>query len=328
MAETGAAPPLLSVIATARSMARVGDVFDLLDSLAVQRYQPLETIFVAEASRELFDCAAAYVSGRGLKGARVLFNDGEPGLSAGRNVGIEAAAGEIIAFLDDDTVAFPDWAGEIVNACSGDSVVGVTGATCPLWDDPSMAWLPPELYWLISCTGWTGWDKPVEMRNAWGHNMAFRREAFRLCGLFDNRHGYQKGPFGEDNEFSLRARAKTGKRIVFSPRARVWHKVHPYRLSLRFVADRSFFIGRSRRQLRRACRQSGEHVRPLAPEMSLLGRIFSRLLPRIAGTLPRRPAVAGRQLLLTATSLGFLSLGFLSDYLGQHRHRASAVSGR
>ena len=328
MAETLTARPLLSVIATCRSMERANDVFDLLDSLAAQRYRPLETIFVAEASRELYDCVAAYVSGRELSGARVLFNDGEPGLSAARNLGIEAATGEVIAFLDDDTVAFPDWAEEIVHACRGESVVGVTGATCPLWDDPFMAWLPPELYWLISCTGWTGWDETVEVRNAWGHNMAFRREAFRLCGLFDNRHGFHKGPFPEDNEFSLRAKATTGKRIVFSPQARVWHKVHRYRLSLGWVAERSFYIGRSRRLLQRAYGESGQQKRPLEPELALLRRIFRRLLPRIIRTLPAHPAVASRQLLLTVASLGFLSLGYLSGYFNRHSQRGPAVSGR
>ncbi|MDO8616012.1 MAG: glycosyltransferase [Dehalococcoidia bacterium] len=303
--------PLLSVIATSYTLDRLGDVFDLMDSLKAQRYAPLETLFVAEGSRELYERVAAHLAEHDITNCRVLFNSGEPGLSAARNLGIAAAGGEILAFLDDDTVAFPDWAEEVVRACREDSVIGLTGATLPLWDDGDMSWLPKEFYWLISCTGWTGLEETTEVRNAWGHNMAFRRESFRACGGFDNRHGFHRGGFAEDNEFSLRVRAATGKRIVFSPRARVWHKVHRYRLSWRWVAARSYFIGRSRRMLQRAAGAAA----PLAAERTLLRRILTRLLPRTLADLPRRPRLAGRRIALISASLTFLALGYLSGVL-------------
>ena len=308
-----AGPPLLSVIATSYTLDRLGDVFDLMESLKAQSYAPLEVLFVAEGSRELCARVAAHIAERGIANGRVLFNGGEPGLSAARNVGIQAARGEILAFLDDDTIAFPDWAGEVVRACQADAVVGLTGATLPLWDDEAMSWLPEEMYWLISCTGWTGWREVREVRNAWGHNMAFRREAFRACGGFHNGHGFHRGAFAEDNEFSLRTRAATGKKIVFSPQARVWHKVHRYRLSWAWAAERSYFIGRSRPMLQRAARAAAT----LGVERGLLRRLLTGVLPRTLASLPRHPRLAGRKLALILVSLTFLSLGYLSGLLGR-----------
>lgn len=312
--------PLLSVIATSHTLDRLGDVFDLMDSLGAQTYAPMETLFVAEGSRELYERVAAYIAERQIPNARVLFNDGEPGLSAARNVGIEAAKGEILAFLDDDAVAFPDWAAEVVGACRTDSVVGLAGATLPLWDDEAMSWLPEEFYWLISCTGWTGREDARELRNAWGHNMAFRREAFQACGGFNNSHGFHRGAFAEDNEFSLRARAATGKSIVFSPRARIWHKVHRYRLSWSWVVERSYFIGRSRRMLQRAAGAAA----PLGMERGLLLRILTRLLPRTLADLLRHPSLAVRRLVLTAVSLTFVALGYLSGVFGRNAQKGEA----
>ena len=312
--------PLLSVIATFHTLDRLDDVFDLMDSLEAQRYAPLETLFVAEGSRELYERVAAYIAERKIANSRVLFNGGEPGLSAARNVGIKAAKGEILAFLDDDAIAFPDWADEVVRACQADTVIGLTGATLPLWDDGTLSWLPEEFYWLVSCTGWTGWQDVREVRNAWGHNMAFRREAFHACGGFNNSHGFHRGAFAEDNEFSLRARAATGKRIVFSPRARVWHKVHRYRLSWAWVAERSYFIGRSRRMLQRAAGAAA----PLGVERGLLRRILTRLLPRTLANLPRQPRLAGRRLALIAASLTFLALGYLSGLLDRSVQKGEA----
>ena len=317
--EDGGAP-LLSVIATSHTLDRLGDIFDLMDSLGAQTYSPMETLFVAEGSRELYERVASHVAERRLPNARVLFNDGEPGLSAARNVGIEAAKGEILAFMDDDAVAFPDWAGEVVSACRSDSVVGLTGATLPLWDDEAMSWLPEEFYWLISCTGWTGWEDAREVRNAWGHNMAFRREAFQACGGFNNSHGFHRGAFAEDNEFSLRAKAATGKRIVFSPRARIWHKVHHYRLSLPWVVERSYFIGRSRRMLQRAAGAAA----PLGIERGLLLRILTHLLPRTLASLPHHPALTVRRLGLITVSLGFLAFGYLSGIFSRSAQKGEA----
>jgi glycosyltransferase involved in cell wall biosynthesis len=263
-----------------------------------------------------------------------LFNDGEPGLSAARNLGIEEAKGEIIGFVDDDVLLSPDWAKEMVRTYEDETVIGVTGPALPSWEDESMSWLPEEFDWIISCTGWTGWHELREVRNAWGMNMAFRKAAFEQCGLFENDYGFHKGPYAEDNEFSMRVRAVTGKRIVYNPRVQVWHRVHRYRLGWRFIAARSFWIGRSRHMLRKACGNI-EHGDVLQDEQALLKRILGGLLPRTLLSVFRHPLLAGKRLSLVFFALSFMVLGYGSGLFrrgqafceaemterGKHRYR-------
>ena len=106
--------PLLSVIITTYSMDRLAGVFDLLSSLKGQTYPHLEVLFVGERTPELCERVRESAEQQGMANVITLFNDGEPGLSAGRNAAIPRAKGEIIAFLDDDVVAFPEWAEAVV----------------------------------------------------------------------------------------------------------------------------------------------------------------------------------------------------------------------
>lgn len=310
---------LVSVIVTSHTSERLGDVLELLRSLKYQTYPDVEVIFVGE--QDPLICEEVTARARGLPNLRVLFNDDEPGLSSARNVGIRHARGHIMAFLDDDAMAFPDWAEEIVKTfASDDSVIGLTGPVDPLWDDESMSWLPQEFYWLISCTGHRDRNDVREVRNVWGVNMAFTKEAFERCGLFWNECGYHKGPFGEDNEFSLRVREITRKQIVYNPRVRTRHRVHRYRLGWRFIAARSFWIGLSRMMLKKAYRRVEGGL--LREEETLLRRILTGLLPSALLSLFRHPLGAARQLSLILLSLSSMALGYGS---GLFRHYETSI---
>ena len=177
-------PPLVSIIATSYSMERLGDSMALLDSLEKQTYSHIEVIMVLEKSLELQGRVSEYVRQKGWANVRLLFNSGPDGASAARNLGVRRASGTVLAFIDDDAVATPGWLTgvmEVFESCR--DVVGVTGPTLPLWENESLKWLPEEFYWIISCVP-AGADEPFEVRNAWGNNMSFRREAFEKGGLF------------------------------------------------------------------------------------------------------------------------------------------------
>ncbi|MCL0073618.1 glycosyltransferase [Dehalococcoidia bacterium] len=174
--------PLLSIIVTSYTTERLGDIYELLNSIKAQSYPDIETIFIAERSPELYERVKEYgeeifrdsvETGRDSVEIRslnldeaqpipknlpfkVLFNDGEPGLSAARNLGIKEAKGDIIAFVDDVVVLFSDWAEEMVKSYEDDSIIGVTGPAFPLWEDESMKWLPEEFYWYskLHCLVW------------------------------------------------------------------------------------------------------------------------------------------------------------------------------
>jgi GT2 family glycosyltransferase len=301
--------PLLSIVVTAYTTERLNDIFELLDSIKTQTYHYLEIIFVAERSQDLFVKVKSY-AGENRINVKMLFNSGEAGLSAARNIGIRESKGEIVAFIDDDTVLFPTWAEETIKAYKDDSIIGITGPALPLWEDTSMSWFPEELYWIISCTGWSGWTELKEVRNAWGMNMSFRREAFDKSGLFLNEFGYHKGLMAEDNEFSLRVRQQTAKRIMYCPSARVMHRVHRYRLSTKFIKERAYWIGYSRRTLKKQTVAGVDKLDVLGQEHDLLKRILSDLLPNILKISFTHPVTAWHKLKVTIIALTYVTLGY------------------
>jgi GT2 family glycosyltransferase len=307
--------PVMTIIITSNTIKRLNDIYELLDSIKKQTQPGIETIFVAEGSTELLNRVKSYASQKDTPNLRVIFNHGEPGLSTARNLGIKKAKGDIIAFVDDDVVLSPNWAEEMVKAYKDDSIIGVTGPALPLWEDESMSWFPEEFYWIISCTAWCDWDEVTEVRNAWGMNMSFQREAFKQCGLFSNDFGFHKGPMAEDNEFSLRVRTKTGKSILYYPSARLWHRVHKYRVSQQFIKERAYWIGRSRRMLKRLYPEAGNGKDLLSQEYQLLSRILARLFPNIFKTFFTNPVIAWRKLSVTITALCFVTLGYYSHLL-------------
>ena len=251
--------------------------------------------------------------GNNIPNLNVLFYEGERGLSAARNVGIKQANGDIIAFVDDDVLLYPDWAEKMVKAYGDEATIGVTGQAFPLWEDTSMAWFPKEFYWIISCTAWDAEDHIKEVRNAWGMNMSFKREAFEKAGVFSNEFGFHKGPMAEDNEFSLRVKEKTGKKIIYVPDVKLWHRVHKYRLSGKFIKERSYWIGYSRRMLRQTKpKKQNDGTNLLTQEHRLLSRIFTRLFPDIIKKFFTKPVIAGRISRLSITALTFVALGYYS----------------
>lgn len=316
------ATPRLSVVVTSYSRERLADVRELVLSLAQQTQGGLELVFVAEGDPSLGAEVARAAARAGLE-AQVLFNDGEPGASAARNLAIGRARGEVIAFLDDTVVAEADWAERLL-ACFArhPQAVGVAGLAAPLWQDPSLAWLPPELEWLVSCTGFLDVEEVTPTSHGATVNVAYRGQVFARAGLFRTDLGpkrslYGRAPRGgegsEDQEFARRVRAAFGDRILLDPAVRVRRKVYPYQLTAAFIAKRARATGYSRHLLRRLY---GSQDRSLgSQQLGLLGRIFVSLLPRVLLLSLRRPGVAWRQLRATVVALVFVGAGYTSSLI-------------
>lgn len=158
---------LLSIVVTSYTLERLQDIFELLDSIRAQTYPNIETIFVAERSRELYERVKTYAEEKAVPNMMAVFNNGEPGQSPARNLGIKHANGDIIAFVDDDVVLFPDWAEEMVKTYEDDSIIGVTGPAFPLWEDESLQWLPEEFYWILGCSNFSGVSERREINNVY-----------------------------------------------------------------------------------------------------------------------------------------------------------------
>lgn len=309
--------PLVSIITTVYTLERLKDIAELLDSLNSQTYKNTETLIVAERLPELAESIKSYIAEKGYPNMRVLFNEGEWGSYPSRNLAIGEAGGEIIAFVDDDALPFPDWVEQMVKVYSEDSsIIGVTGPILPLWQDGAMEWFPRELYWVASCT-YRELAERTEVRNGFCTNLSFRRQAFESCGLFKSSlvgEGWGKSdwqqPAAQETEFCLRVRRDTGKHIVYDPAVRVGHKVYGYRLTSRFLARRAYWEGYAKAMLGRWYHFEDEEV--LSTECELLRRILFERLPLILGRLFRRPATGWRQLWVVAIVLSGVAGGYFS----------------
>ena len=179
----------------------------------------------------------------------VAENDSVRGVSATRNVGVDRARGEVIAFLDDDAVAAPDWVGNMLRVYEEDAVMAVGGDIQPLWQTRQPAWFPDEFGWVVGC-GYKGLpDRPTAVRNVIGTNMSFRRTVFDGIGGFDSAIGRVGSvPVGcDETELCVRAHQRWPERkIVHDPGVRVAHRVPARRTSLKYFIGRCYGEGRSK----------------------------------------------------------------------------------
>jgi len=311
--------PLLSIVITSYTLDRLKDITELLNSIKAQTYAHVETILVVERSMELLDRLKQYVAEKAIPQAKVVFNHGERGLSAARNLGVAQSSGKILAFIDDDAFPFSDWAEQIVKTYDDDTVIGVTGSSIPLWEDKKLAWVPEEFYWIIGGSGYSDWTEKREIRNVSGTNMSFRREAFDLCGLFLTQLGAKGGGesgkhelVGDETEFSIRVGRKTGKRILYNPKVKVQHRVYKYRVTPMFIARRAYWEGYTKAMFKRSYRDSNSKEKLLQVEYQLLRRILTKLFPKILGGFFTNPITAWHRLSITINAVSFVAVGYLS----------------
>ncbi len=236
--------PTVSVVISAYTADRWEQLVEAVRSIDRQDHPALETIVVVDHNAELLDRATSE-----LTSARVVPNGGARGLSGARNSGIAVATGDLIAFLDDDAAAAPEWLGGLLASYRDPDVMAVGGRVDPVWEDTRPSWFPAEFDWVVGCTyvGMPSARSPV--RNVIGANMSFRREVFDEVGGFPDGIGrIGTLPVGcEETELCIRARRELpGRHIVYDPHATVTHFVGAPRATPRYFLSRCFAEGRSK----------------------------------------------------------------------------------
>ena len=276
-------PPSVSVIVCAYTERRWDDLAAAVASAAAQTVAPLEIIVVSDHNAALLERAR-----RELRSAAVIANEQSRGLSGARNSGVAAARGEVIAFVDDDAVAAPDWLERLLAPYRDPRVIGVGGSVEPVWPSRRPPFMPDEFDWVVGCTyrGMPSAGGPV--RNLIGANMSVRRAVFDAAGPFRTDVGRVGArPVGcEETELCIRARRRLpDSELIYEPRARVRHRVTPERAAWRYFRARCWAEGLSKAVVARAAgRDDG---------LSSERRYVTRTLPRgVARGL--RDAVAGR----------------------------------
>jgi GT2 family glycosyltransferase len=198
-------PPKVSVVICAFNAERTMEA--CCESLTKLRYAPLEIIVVDDGSTDRTAEIAARYPFR-------LIRQENKGLSVARNVGIEAATGEIVAYTDSDCVADPDWLTYLVGAMLRHDWVACGG--------PNLS--PPEPSLVPACVA-VAPGGPTHVlvhddvaEHIPGCNMAFRKSALLAVGMFDPQYTSA----GDDVDLCWRLQNQ-GWQIGFAPGAMVWH---------------------------------------------------------------------------------------------------------
>ena len=160
-------------------------------------------------------------------------------MTHGRNLGLLASSGEIIAFLDDDAYAHSDWLEQLVKPYTDENVGAVGGRA--LRGTPDEATKGADDIGTLKRYGFLGGNfganstEDLDVFHLPGCNMSFRREVLaELGGLRDDYTGTE---VREETDVCFRV-GKLGQRVVWTPRAVVDHVAAPQakgkRLDLRY----------------------------------------------------------------------------------------------
>lgn len=244
--EAGAASvPTVSVVVCAYTMQRWDLLREALESVRSQTVPALETLLVVDHCAELFRAATEEFG----SWVEVIENVGAQGLSGARNSGVATARGDVVAFLDDDAAAAPDWLAELSKPYADPSVMGVGGHVEPRWASRRPHWFPHEFQWIVGCSYRGQPQTQAPVRNPIGANMSFRRQAMVEVGGFSGSVGrVGTRPLGcEETELSIRvARWAPGCAIVLRPQAVVQHHVPRQRTSWTYFRQRCWSEGLSK----------------------------------------------------------------------------------
>lgn len=241
-------PQDVSVIICGYTEKRWDDIREAIQSVQQQTRPPQEIIFVADHNPKLLELIREH-----LPGVRAIENTGDQGASASRNSGVAVSEGQIVAFLDDDAIAEPDWLEKLCEGYRDSTVLGVGGKCNPQWLGPEPTWMPEEFYWVVGATyrGMPETTSPV--RNLWTGNLSIRREVFESVDGFRTGFGKTNSRNSpEDTDLCIRINQRwPGGIWLYKPDAEIWHKIPSERTRLRHYLRRCYNEGLGKADLAR-----------------------------------------------------------------------------
>jgi glycosyltransferase involved in cell wall biosynthesis len=209
--------PLFSVVVSTRNRGAM--IEPALRSLLALDHQAFEIVVVDQSSdgatRDLVrtlsavDTRIRYVPTRRV------------GLSRGRNEGIAAGRGHLVAFTDDDCIVDPGWLNAIEAEMKDPRIAGVFGRVLP---NEYLGRSGIDLAFKDSQVRREYAGTAIPWHIGHGANMAFRRADLVALGGFDEILGAGgRLPSHEDGDMSYRMLV-SGRRLVYSPGSLVFHR--------------------------------------------------------------------------------------------------------
>ncbi|MFC2149498.1 glycosyltransferase [Candidatus Auribacterota bacterium] len=147
---------------------------------------------------------------------------GPIGPSEKRDLGAEKAAGQILAFIDDDAYPVEGWLGAAIRHFSDPDVAAVGGPGVTPYSDSLAQKASGAVYESFVASGGNTYRYiPEKVRYVDDYpscNFIIRKEIFDRIGGFDSKY-YP----GEDTVLCLKITKDLGKKIVYEPGALVYH---------------------------------------------------------------------------------------------------------
>jgi len=250
--------PMISAVVCSYNGART--IRDTLEWLGKLEYPSYEVIVVNDGSTDATaDIAREF-------GVRVISTPNR-GLSHARNVGLTAATGEIVAYIDDDAYPDPHWFNYLAAAFLTTDHAGIGGPNIP----------PPDDGLLAACVA-NAPGGPIHVllsddvaEHIPGCNMAFRKDRLQAIGGFDPQ--FRRA--GDDVDVCWRLQAR-GWTLGFSAAAMVWHH---RRNSIRAYLRQQIGYGDAEAMLERKWPEKYN----AAGHVSWSGRLYGKGLTRALG---------------------------------------------
>ncbi len=181
---------------------------ECLNAIARLAQAPHEVIVVDDGSNDgSIEKAAA-------RGIRTLATSGRKGPAEARNIGAQAATGDVVFFLDADVCVHPDAIERVISDFADPAIDAVIGSYD---DDPSSRDFLSQYKNLMHC--FVHQNAESEASTFWSGCGAIRREVFLAMSGFDASY---TRPAIEDIELGYRMR-RAGRRILLDRDLRVKH---------------------------------------------------------------------------------------------------------
>ncbi len=201
---------------------RASAIVACLDSLLASTFVDYEVVLVEDASTDdSAEVLEQYLAEHAGAPLRLLRNPRNLGASGARNVGVEAACGDLVLFTDSDCVVEPTWIEELVKTFRSTAAAAASGVVL----DQAASNLVERAY-AGSCL------TTAKAPNLMEGNMGFRRSV----GV-----RFDESLFGGEGDDLARRITRAGGRIAFAPAAVVRHH---HRLTLSAYVRMAWAIGR------------------------------------------------------------------------------------
>jgi cellulose synthase/poly-beta-1,6-N-acetylglucosamine synthase-like glycosyltransferase len=156
----------------------------------------------------------------------IIIPSGKAGPAEKRDMAIEYATGDILAFIDDDAYPRPDWLKNAVKELEPEDVGAVGGPAVTAQGDDLLRQASGKIFENALCSGKYSYRYVPGIKHDDDDipsvNLIVKKDIFEKVGGFDSSF-YP----GEDTKLCLDIVKKAGKRIVYDPEILVYHHRRP-----------------------------------------------------------------------------------------------------